>query len=52
MHQDLLHKTDVTEKLKYIVSNNNTEKSRRERKIIWFNPPCSMNVRTNIGRTF
>ena len=24
----------------------------RQRKIIWFNPPCSVNVETNIGKTF
>ena len=23
-----------------------------KRKVIWFNPPCSMNVETNIGKTF
>ena len=32
MYQDALHKSDVTEQLKYIVSNNNTEKSQLERK--------------------
>ena len=27
-------------------------KKVRQRKIIWFNPPYSMNVETNIGKTF
>ena len=27
-------------------------KSKRKRKIIWFNPPYSMNVKTNIGKIF
>ena len=27
-------------------------KRRRQRNIIWFNPPFSMNVKTNIGRRF
>ena len=24
----------------------------RNRKVIWFNPPCSLNVKTNIGEVF
>ena len=57
MHQDALQKSGFTEKIKYITSDNiresNTEeKKRRKRKIIWFNPPYSMDVRTNIGKTF
>ena len=35
-----------------ITQNNTNERKCRERKIIWFNPPCSMNVRTNIGKTY
>ena len=31
-------------------SNNNTSKIRK-RNIIWFNPPFSMNVKNNIGKT-
>ena len=27
-------------------------KKVRQRKIIWFNPPYSVNVKTNIGKTF
>ena len=27
-------------------------KKVRQIKIIWFNPPCSMNVETNIGKTY
>ena len=29
---------------------NNTKKLKR--KVIWFNPPFSLNVSTNIGKTF
>jgi hypothetical protein len=37
--------------LKY--SPNNSNKTRtRSRNIIWFNPPYSTNVRTNVGRNF
>ena len=28
------------------------EKEKRKRKIIWFNPVFSMNVKTNVGKTF
>ena len=35
-----------------IQSNNSERKNTRKRKIIWFNPPYSMNVETNIGKTF
>ena len=28
------------------------EKEKRKRKIIWFNPPFSLNVKTNVGKTF
>ena len=36
-----------------VIENNNPERSKtRKRKMIWFNPPYSMNVETNIGKTF
>ena len=38
------------EKLEY--SNNNNHKAKRKRNIIWYNPPYSVNVKTNIGRKF
>ena len=28
------------------------KKKKRKRKIIWYNPPYSMNVKSNIGKTF
>ena len=31
---------------------NNQNKKKRKRKIIWFNPPYSKSVKTNIGRIF
>ena len=33
-------------------TSDNTSKKQRKRKIIWFNPPFSLSVKTNIGRTF
>ena len=31
---------------------NTDNKVKRKRKIIWFNPPFSLNVKTNIGKMF
>lgn len=33
-------------------NDSNNETRRRKRKIIWFNPPFSASVKTNIGKTF
>ena len=33
-------------------SSDNNSKKQRKHKIIWFYPPFSLNVKTNIGRTF
>ena len=32
--------------------DDNQEKKKRKRNIIWYNPPYSMNVKTNIGKLF
>ena len=29
-----------------------SEKKKRKRKVIWFNPPFSLNVKTNVGKIF
>ena len=40
-------------KLQYQQPNeNNQNKKKRKRNIIWFNPPYSKSVKTNIGRIF
>ena len=33
-------------------SNNSERKNTRKGKLIWFNPPDSLKVETNIGETF
>ena len=33
-------------------SNNSERKNTTNRKVIWFDPPYSMNVQTNIGTRF
>ena len=57
LYQEALKKSAFKEKLCYTMyenagDNNREEKKRRKRKIIWFNPPFSMNVKTNVGKTF
>ena len=32
--------------------NEKEEQKKRKRKIIWYNPPYSLNVKTNIGKIF
>ena len=38
--------------LKYIQPDQGTKKRQRSRKITWYNPPFSYNVKTNIGAKF
>ena len=52
-----LRKSGFTSNLVYTpeetdYSNNNEENKRRTRKIIWFNPPFSKSVESNIVKTF
>ena len=48
-----LKKSGCDDKLKYQKNTSTTNsKQQRKRNIIWFNPPYSMNVATNIGRFF
>ena len=53
-YQEALDKSKFKHKLKYqenvkIINSNNKQ---RKRNIIWFNPPYSKNVKTNIGKIF
>ena len=40
------------EKLNYTEENNKMKKKSRKRNILWFNPPYSKSVKTNIGKLF
>ena len=42
------HKSEI----KYETSPHPNKRRSRKRKIVWFNPPCSKHVCTNIGREF
>ena len=55
IYEEALRKSGFNEKLSYTKNNSNNpqkkkEKRRRKRNIIWFNPPYSANVKTNIGK--
>ena len=51
LYEAALHRSHYPTNLHY--SPNNKHKNRtRTRNIIWFNPPFSKNVRTNVGRNF
>ena len=57
LYQNALKTSGFIEKLEYSVKDDENhvereEKKKRKRKIIWFNPPFSKNVKTNIGKLF
>ena len=50
-YEDALNKSGYNVDLKY--TNNKSEKRKtRKRNIIWFNPPFSKSVSTNVAKTF
>ena len=53
-YQEALNKSGHTHMLQYKANETNTSSSnkQRKRKIIWFNPPFSKNVSTNMGKYF
>ena len=54
IYQDALNKAGYKYKLKYdpTVKTNQTKTRSRKRNVVWFNPPFSITVRTNVGATF
>ena len=53
-YQAALDASDYNHKLKFDPNarNNPTRNKIRNRKVTWFNPPFSKNIRTNIGKQF
>ena len=53
-YKDALSASGFKDELNFIppVTNNSRNKTNRKRKIIWFNPPYSRSVKTNIGKIF
>ena len=56
IYEEALKKSGFHEKLEYVREevdkHGKEEKKRRKRKIIWFNPPYSNNVKSNVGKQF
>ena len=52
VYNNALRSRGFTERLNYIQPDQQRKRRNRPRKTLWFNPPYSMNVQTNIGRHF
>ena len=51
-YNDILDKCGYSEKLTFEKEQYTQERRNRERNIIWYNPPFSENVKTNIAKQF
>ena len=55
-YEKALNSSGFDEKLIYNTckndENNKEKKKKRKRKIIWYNPPFSLNVKSNVGKLF
>ena len=51
-YQEALNKSGYQHQLKFDPPGNKNTKKNRSRKVTWFNPPFSANVKTNVGRNF
>ena len=52
-YEEVLKKCGCKAKLQYIQPNLQQNNNRtRTRKIIWFNPPFNLNVKTNVAKVF
>ena len=56
IYNHALHESNFKEILQFTIpapkNNDENQKHKRKRNIIWFNPPYSKNVKTNIGKSF
>ena len=56
IYSKALKESGFTDELKYLSNDvqelGNKNRRKRKRKIIWFNPPYSKNVKTNVGKVF
>ena len=51
-YETAIRKSGYKEPLKYIDNTVNTRRKNRSRQIIWFNPPYSKGVSTNVAKQF
>ena len=49
IYQDALLQAGYNQNLEYVDQQKSNKKRSRNRNIIWFNPPYSQSVKTNIG---
>ena len=56
IYENALYESGFKEELKYTPSDKSFQEENgqrtRRRKLIWFNPPYSRSVKTNIGKNF
>ena len=50
-YEEALKQSGYSTSLSYDENTRQPKKKNRRRKIIWFNPPFSQSVETNVGRT-
>ena len=51
-YQNALGHSNFSHKLEYTPHETQRPRRNRQRNVIWFNPPFSKNVKTNIARSF
>ena len=53
-YQEELVKCGYQDKLVWLEEGERLQKKKRKRsqRVVWFNPPYSLNVQTNVGREF
>ena len=51
-YQEALERSSYKFQLNYLEKTNNRDKKKRRRKIIYFQPPFSLSVKTPLGRKF
>ena len=51
-YEEALKNAGYKEKLVYKEEKEKETKQKRRRKVIWFNPPYSANVKTNVAAKF
>ena len=52
VYNDALESSGYKEKIRYDQNQNQRNQTSRPRNIIWFNPPFSQNVETNVAKSF
>ena len=52
IYESALNDSGHFSSMSYNNSNTHNARRNRNRKVIWFNPPYSQNVKTNIGKLF